>query len=74
MLGYQEIIGQMSGSAKVCRCTTAVRKEVSPDCLCAFPSPQKYDIRLASGISGVALGVRVTLNLPSPLTRAKIQK
>ena len=39
----------------------AVRKEVSPNCLHAFPTPQKDDMRLAPGFSGVALGVRVTL-------------
>lgn len=57
VLSYQEIIGQISGSAKVYWCLTAVRKEVSPNRLRAFPTPQKDNMRLASGISGMALWV-----------------
>lgn len=57
MLSYQEITGQISGSAHVCWCISAVRNEVSLNCLHAFPGAQKDDRKLASEISGVALGV-----------------
>lgn len=70
---YQEITGEILGSANIYWCNCSEERGVPKLPLC-LPCPPEDDMSLACEASGVALRVWVTFNLPSPLTRAEIQK